>query len=202
MALSILFGRKTAGKIGELQLDVTVNENHNYVSDVSSFPIEDGSVITDHVRKQPIRLSMNGFISNHPIKLIGAPASPVIRSSGNANRVEIARDYLIDLYNKSTLIDIIGTSLLTYTNMIMSSLSIPRDLQTGDSLRFSAEFIEIKKVQSEVVTVQNVSDLAGRAKNVENQGQNKTDTGNQSTKDAPKKTTQKAGILYKLVRGE
>lgn len=197
MALSILFGRKTAGKIGELTLDVSINETHSYVSDVTSFPVEDGATITDHVRKQPVRLSITGFITNAPVKLAGTPPSPVLRTSGTSNRVELARDYLIDLYNKSTLIDIIQTGLLVYVNMIMSSLSIPRGAQTGDAINFSAEFVQITKVQSEIVIIQNVSELDGRAPNINDQGQNTADTGRQTTKTP----SQRSSILLNIVKG-
>jgi len=198
MPLNILFGRRAQGKIGSLKLDATVSENHIYNSEVTSFPVEDGSTITDHVRKQPISLSMTGFITNSPIKFLAGVIDARARQSGRESYIELARDYLIDLHNKSMLIDI-ETGLMLYLDMIMKTLTIPRGQPSQDVLRFTAEFVEILKVDSEIVKIANVSDLDGRAAGVNDQGQNKADTGRQTPKDASPEEEKKVSWLKSII---
>jgi len=160
---SLLYGFKKPGQIGEIVLDATISENHSYENIVTSHPIEDGSEISDHVISRPERLTMNGFITNSPVNFLGV-ALNLIRGIGR-NRTEVAFDELLKIsqgkYDPITgvrereLITIVST-LKVYTDMVMISITFPRDRTSGDSLRFTAEFQKLTKVTSETVVVPNL----------------------------------------------
>lgn len=160
--LSLVLNRRTPGKIGKIDLDATIQDTHEYANKVTEFPVEDGSVISDHIISEPVRLSINGFVTNSPVSLLGV-ASNILNGLGTA-RVQNAFDELLRLQEgvkddkgiiQRELITVV-TGLRVYTNMVMVSLSVPRDRTTGDSLRFSAEFRKIEIAKSEFVAVENL----------------------------------------------
>lgn len=51
-----------------LTFDVLVSETHDFVSEVTSHPVEAGANVTDHVRVIPTALSFEVFRSNEPIE--------------------------------------------------------------------------------------------------------------------------------------
>ena len=70
--LSILFDRPTLAKIGVMQLDASISEAHVMAATVTDHEIEDGTNITDHVRLQPNKLTIEGLVSDSPVTIIGA----------------------------------------------------------------------------------------------------------------------------------
>jgi hypothetical protein len=169
--VNILFGRK-AGKIGELQLDVTVSEQHEYENEVSIFPIEEGADIADHIKLMPESITLDGFVTNSPISVLFEDVSEVIERKpgevevkntsreGTVNRVELAQDVLLKISGRQIqgndttpqIVDII-TGLRVYTGMAMTSLTIPRNARTGQAMNFTARFIKIVTVKSETVAI-------------------------------------------------
>ena len=53
--------------IGDIAIDCTVTERHTSTATVTEHPVESGSNITDHIRPEPVQLSVNGIITNTPI---------------------------------------------------------------------------------------------------------------------------------------
>ncbi len=139
--VTFLFGPKRIGKIGSLELDAVLEEQHNYDSEVTEYPIESGESISDHVTLNPIRLTMRAFITQTPIQLLN------LNTILGNDLIQTALDKLIEIRNNKDVIDVVS-GLKVYSDMIMYRLSIPRDRRTGQSLQFSAEFKQIKKTAS------------------------------------------------------
>jgi hypothetical protein len=107
--------------------------------------VEDGSDISDHIRKMPITLEMNGVITNNPIVFLASARakSPVTTDTGNpSDRVGTGYDKLRELQETGELIDV-ATSLRDYNNMAIQSLSISRDVSTGNILDATLTLREI-----------------------------------------------------------
>lgn len=49
-------------KLGDVFLSVVTEENTNFKNNITSFPVEDGSVVSDNVDNQPIKVSLNGVV--------------------------------------------------------------------------------------------------------------------------------------------
>lgn len=209
MALNYLLSQRTPGKIDTLELDATISEGHEYSNEVTDFPIEEGSDISDHVRRSPERVTLEGFVTNTPVKYFGEDSS--VRNSLNeidGSRVESAFGQLLDIagydlpgttrdaYNgRGAKIITLVTGLRSYFNMVLVSLSIPRNAQTGETLRFTAEFKKISQVKPEYTLVQNTSELNGKAPNIKNQAQKTADKSKQNTSTA---STEKADTVSLL----
>ncbi|MBC3540662.1 phage baseplate protein [Rufibacter sediminis] len=145
--LSILFsqvpGRRAS--IGAVTLDATVNESHQYLANVTTHPIESGGFVTDHVYEEPREVTIEGEITSSPVIFFG-------NLGGLSDRRIEAYDQLVSLYKTRDIVTLV-TGLKIYTDMVIQSLSFPRDQKTGGRLQFSASFKEARKVSSQVIGV-------------------------------------------------
>jgi hypothetical protein len=172
MSISLLFGRRKVGQIGELVLDAVLTEKHSYVNEVSQYPVEDGSDINDNIRKLPDEITINGMVSNTPIDILQASKTEVVQKTEGGvevknltrsdvlNRVELAQDILLRISGRTIngepkdpeLVDVV-TGLRVYKNMAITNLEIPRDIAVGQAIKFDAALREVRKVKSESVEI-------------------------------------------------
>ncbi len=96
MPLSVFDNRKTPGVIHNLELDASLNVLHDFVNDVSRFPLETGASVVDHIRQEPERVRITGFITNSGIKSYGDDAAdtllrlnPVTRELEDINHASV-----------------------------------------------------------------------------------------------------------------
>lgn len=150
MTISLVQGRKAIGSIGDLVLDARISENHQLSNDVTQYPIEEGSNITDHVRNRPFVLTMTGHVSDSPIEYYGLSSS--LNSLSGETRSSSAFDQLVSIYNGKKLVDV-QTTLNLYQNMSIQDLIFPRDNTVGQELRFTATLIQVTKAKTEFATV-------------------------------------------------
>ena len=187
-------------KIGSdkpFQIDVTPSITHNMISSITSNPIEDGSKVSDHITLENRKLTIEGFISNSPLniqqnldpfinKIITTGIASEVLPSGLAgslvalfdssdNRIQAGFEILEQLYQDKQTFSI-QTGLKLYDNMVITSLSIPRNQE--NSLRFNMELEQINFVQSQTVLIppENVAD------NVKNTATDKQSEGKKDTK--------------------
>lgn len=119
----------------------------------SQYPVESGATISDNIYNEPIHLSIRGVISNHP--LTDSPNMYRVTSaqSSGAQYPDIVHEafyYLLRLRNERKLVSIL-TALDSYENMAMTNITFPQNAQIGDSLQFSAEFVQVRLVESKTV---------------------------------------------------
>lgn len=173
-----------------LKFDCHFNETHSIKNEVTRFPIESGLDIADHIKQEPDDLSVTGFITNSPIGYFAVPSNGV-------NRVQSAFDTLMRLAGrkntkvitdtdgllKPVVIDIF-TTLRFWMNMVIVSLQVKRDPDTGDAIEFTMELTSIRKIAVNAANV-NYSDTSrsGGAGGIDDQLTDKTDAGK---KDTPK----------------
>jgi hypothetical protein len=176
VALSYLSG-EDAEALELLKIDATRAEEHTFKSKATQHEVEDGANISDHVIKGGRMVTLNGVISDDPISITaaavggisgitgslvgglgGAVATGAISKIGSelistgSKPSKDAIDILEYIYEENIPL-MITTSLKTYTNMIMESLTVPRNSRNANSLEFSASFKEIRIVENEVVEI-------------------------------------------------
>lgn len=162
MALTLVI-RNTKTTIDTLVLDASLSEKHGAEVEVTEHPVEEGADISDHRRVKPRQITIEGIVSNTPVPDASAPAVPVTafgvtwlsRSTGDGTRASDALDKLEKLVESDVLIDIV-TSLTAYENMTLVNVDIPRDASSGQALKFTATFREIRFASNEVVGIQAV----------------------------------------------
>lgn len=196
--LSVLFkrdpGRRVA--IGGIVLDATVEESHQYDATVTDHPVEEGGFVTDHVYENPRMVTVSGEITDSPVTIFSI-------LNGLSNRRIEAKDQLLALYELKEIV-VLVTGLEIYTDMVMQSLSFPRNQETGQRLQFTAEFKQVKFVASEVVGVAaDKADPAVKDKVSENRDFGRQETGDltdpQNTKAEEKSEELEQSYLERLI---
>ena len=194
MALQLLFRQPTRGKIGALELDAILTETHNRTNRVTSFPVEQGSDITDHISEEPVEFNLEGHITNTPVSFGPANTGIVLSVGEQQSRVEAAYELLKEIFQARALITVVS-GLEVYTNMAFVNFNIPRTGRTGEVLNFSGTFRQVRIVDSETVLLPNAAaDAADKAST-------NVDTGSNSTKAADAKTAAKAKSKSALAKG-
>lgn len=143
--------------IDDFVIDAVVEESHEYESEVTSYPIESGSDITDHVRIKPITFTLtNAIVSDTPIGGI-----KLIREDFNGDPAALGLSKLLEIRDARKPITV-STALRDYDNCIMTNLTIPKNMETDGGLFFTATFTQIQLVTNLRTTVRVASPNGGK----------------------------------------
>lgn len=136
------------------EIDIAESEEHDYENEVTEHPVESGADITDHVRARSIGLTVEGVVSDTPLEALAKRRNELVVIGGEtfAKPSEEAFARLLEISDTREPITV-NTSLKTYTNMILERLSAPRNAGTGEALRFTATFKQIRLITNERTTV-------------------------------------------------
>ena len=131
--------------IGAITLDATIREQHQFSNTVTENPLEDGSIVTDHIFSNPYMLLIEGEITDSPVQFFSG-------LQGISERRIEAFEQLVALRDSKDLITVV-TGYKVYNDIVITNLTFPRDQTTGKRLQFSAEFMQVRKVASQIVDV-------------------------------------------------
>jgi len=135
-----------------IDLDVTMDEVHEWQNDVTTNPVENGAPITDHIQPMPDKLSITGMISDSAISDAVIKSYSGVGEAQFLTRVQTHFDLLYQLKEERKLVTVY-TKYKIYNDMALSSLSIPRGAGMGDSIEFKAEFVRVKLVSTQTVEI-------------------------------------------------
>lgn len=130
-----------------IDLDVSMEEVHEWTNDVTSNPVERGSDITDHIRSMPDKLTISGMISNS-----GISEDAIQAASIESDRVLSAFDLIHKIKEERKLVSVY-TKYKIYENMAIQSISMPRSSGIGDSISFTMQFINVRIVNTKTADV-------------------------------------------------
>lgn len=152
--ISIIYN-KPKSAIGELMVDAFISESHAFSNEISEHPIDSGFSIVDHIQNKPISLSLDGIISNTPMDLIGLAAIDSVNrllTKENNNFSEMSFKKIEELFAKREPITI-ATSLKSYPNMVLESLTIERGGGGSEYLSFKCTAKQIRIVEQERIKI-------------------------------------------------
>ncbi len=142
--------------IGDVAIDCTVTETHTATATVTEHPVESGANITDHIRPEPVQLSITGIVSDTPIgskqiqRAIEAGGTKVQiteretpTSAAGFGRTAWAKLEAIRAAAKPVKVT---TRDRTYESMALMSLSVPKEAKTGGAFMFTAQFKQVRIV--------------------------------------------------------
>lgn len=208
--LATVFKIPTKAQIGFLKLDASLSETHTRTAKVTDNEVEDGSVISDHVRLNPKSLTINGQISDAPVSFLGLGVSgdDVLGAANdfadgdkgafeglvkNSRRTPAeAWGYLNQIMENRTPFSVV-TGLQRYENMILTSLSAPRSSKDGKSLMFNGELRQVVIVESSTTKIPGFK-IKGDAKN---SASSKGKLGKQASKGATGAQEDNSSLLLK-----
>lgn len=135
--LSLLFGLGGAqSMIGSLPLDALLIEDTELSANISQYPVEDGTVISDHITREPERLALSGVVTAAGIIMFGA---------GGRSKLIAAKEALRQIHKERIPVTIV-TGMDVYTNYGMSNAKISRTNE-GEKITLDCEFQKIDKAQ-------------------------------------------------------
>lgn len=133
-------------EFGNIELDAALDETHEWSAEATMFPVEDGAPVTDHIIEQPDKLRLRGFVSETPI----GSAALVVPVGGSRSRgVFELLEKLIKLRATMT----VYTRHKNYADMALVGVNIPRSASVGEAIEFTAEFVRIRKVATQLVDI-------------------------------------------------
>jgi len=183
MSLAELLFKKTRAIVGVVQFDASLSESHVSTISATSHAIEEGSEITDHIFKNPEQIEITGVVTNTPIVYLADffADSPLTNANEiSKTRVDDAYNELLRVQKSGELVEVV-TSLRNYSNMMLESVTVDRDVTLGNILRTSVTLREILKANSISIELPTPKDVVARKK---------TKKGKQSKKNASTKQTE------------
>lgn len=156
-----LFSLDKNGKVlNHMPFNLFISEDHELNFRVSEHPLQDGSTVTDHVHREPYKVTVEGLFTNHPLKKLEEInevkfkddyATSEVRST-LANTALANFTKLKNLAKKREPVRLV-CSLEVYPKMIITSIKAPRDSKSGSSIRFTMTLQEIQTVSLSTVTL-------------------------------------------------
>lgn len=152
-----LFTRDEAFGVDSIAFDLLVDESHTLEFEASDHPIEDGSVITDHVTQKLRTCTVTGMFSNTPnVSSIEADENDwekyrdsEVVYDGQETQTNRSRDLfekLDELACERRPVRLV-TAMRVYPEMIITSLPVKRDSKDGESVKFTITLREFKTAQ-------------------------------------------------------
>lgn len=196
-------------KIESVEVDCSITEQHSGEVEVTEHPVEEGFNVSDHARPKPDALTMDAIVSNTPInrtqrkRVVQAFGFQFETSTlsdqrqGVASYAEAAYAKLRDLKDAGKVITVV-TNLRTYDSMIITSLSVPRDARSGDALRFSIAFRQIRVVRNKSTRKVVAKDPKAQPKTKAGRATPKPTDESTKKKSIAYSTAEKLGLLKRL----
>jgi hypothetical protein len=153
-------------------VDASIKETHTRKSAPTKFPIENGANVSDHIIIEPFSLELVGIISDYPLSLLSSLVStgltavlpPVgiqalaagagLYSALTSSKSPSVAAYtqLLSLQDAKMPFDVL-TTLNRYTNMYISSLTVPRDVSNSNILEFTVNLEQLIIVSPATVNI-------------------------------------------------
>lgn len=147
--------------IGGILIDACLSETHTLASDVTEYPVEEGSAITDHARAKPNHVSLECIITNTPLSETARREAEITQGDlGIGRATDIFRR--LEIMQATSQVLQVVTPLKVYDDMLIESLTVPRDPRTGDAIRFQIAFKQVRLVRNKVVFVRPAVKRAGK----------------------------------------
>jgi hypothetical protein len=133
--------------IGSLKLDTNLSESHEYSNTITDHPLERGFSVSDAIIHNPMVLTMECVVSANSLY------PDRISDNNSPFRADSAYSKLIQLANADALVTVVST-IKTYPNMAIESISVPRDKDIGKSLEFTITFKQVRVVNASSIQIE------------------------------------------------
>lgn len=147
-------------RIGDYYFDASLSESHTREANVTEFPIEDGSPISDHRQRLPATVTIEFLVSDTPIGEALARRRHEVAQDDAGGLLSLpilpseeARIYLERLDDESQIVSL-ETKLRTYEDMVIVSLDLPVTPENDGVLTGTVVFTRFRIVKNRAVFVE------------------------------------------------
>lgn len=157
-----------ASKIGDIEVETTLEETHTDTLHVTEHPVEAGAAIADHSYKKPAELVLRCGWSNASLKALFGIISGFF-AGGTMRKA----DYVSGIYSQLLKLQedrepiSIATGLRQYDNMLITGLQVQRDQKTSQIIMVTATCREVILVSTSAATLPAKTDQASPADTAE-----------------------------------
>jgi len=206
MGISLFIQQNQRNKIEALEIDMTISENHEFTNNVTSYPVDVGFNITDHVKPQPPKLTLVGLTSETPVQYFSGQIGNLVKSD-LTNRVNETFRLLLNYagfqvpkHGGADSLRPINPSLLTivtgytiYRNMVVQQINFPREKATGRSIQYNLTLVHIRKVSALYSVIDNTS---SKVPNAKTQAAETINTGKNTTEIVTEESIPYKGLTF------
>ena len=147
---------KEGYKVGSVELDLILDEDHSKSAQVTENPLQDGRAISDGIFLELQDGSLTGLVTNHSVKRAEERAKQLELQDSETLMAE-AKNYQLENRAKQAWVDLkavmdakqpvtIVTSLEVYDNVAITNISTERNGDSGDALEIKVSFRQILTV--------------------------------------------------------
>lgn len=151
-----LFYPKEGYKVGSVELDLILDEDHSKSAQVTENPLQDGRSISDGIFLELQEGSLTGLVTNHSVKIAEKRAKQLELQDSETLMAD-AENYQLENRAKQAWVDLkavmdakqpvtIVTSLEVYDNVAITNISTERNGDSGDALEIKVSFRQILTV--------------------------------------------------------
>ena len=151
-----LFYPKEGYKVGSVELDLILDEDHSKSAQVTENPLQDGRAISDGIFLELQEGSLTGLVTNHSVKRAEERAKQLELQDSETLMAE-AKNYQLENRAKQAWLDLkavmdakqpvtIVTSLEVYDDVAITNISTERNGDSGDALEIKVSFRQILTV--------------------------------------------------------
>lgn len=116
-------------------------------AEITSYPVESGAEVSDHVQIKNNTFKLSGIITETPVRL----EKDLLYSAGvNGTRISQAIEYLDQIFDSRQTITLV-TEHKVYENVILSGISY--DYKSEFAMQFDLEFEQVRLVSTATVNV-------------------------------------------------
>jgi len=163
MAIVNFTYQKTPKSIGGFEIDAFLSESYSFKNNVTDIPVEDGSVVNDHVVSEATEISIQAFIGRTKFETLeGDVPESVDDLPAEDPKARIKQAYfeLKRLKEDRQPVTVV-LGLDTFPNMVITSFDIDRSVETGADLPFGMSFKQVRIIKSETTTINSSSSTGG-----------------------------------------
>lgn len=145
MPITVFMAGGNAGETKSFISDAVINVREQFSNNITSYPVDTRSNISDHVYNQNPTITVAGSVSNNPI--FEYPNNEV---GYNENRVDRAHELLKELWFERSTFDVV-TEFDLFTNCILKDYSVEFTSATMEALNYTCEIEVIRLAESQTI---------------------------------------------------
>jgi len=128
-----------------IEFDALIDEARDLNADIPDYPTDQGFDVSDTITNHPLLLNMTLAVTDTPVTWR-------LRHGARPGRSEQVLERLEQAYARRQLVTVI-TSKKTYSNMGITNIHIPRNLESGKSYKVTISFKQVRVTKSKTVSI-------------------------------------------------
>lgn len=145
MPITVFMAGGNAGETKSFISDAVISVREQFSNNITSYPVDTRSNISDHVYNQNPIISITGSVSNNPV--LQYPNNEV---GYNENRADKAHELLKELWFERSTFDVV-TEFDLFTNCILKDYSVEFTSATMEALNYTCDIEVIRLAESQTV---------------------------------------------------